>query len=142
VLGVLCRGTDYVNLKPHLHAVPFSAEETIELVKKHESEYDRIYIATEDEDIWAKFKASFPEDKLYYTQAKRYRKEDVVGYISESIKTDGNLKQNGYAYLTVLYVLANCTSLITAPTGGGVTAIRINGGKYEWIEICKKGEYL
>ncbi|MEI3521715.1 MAG: hypothetical protein V8Q40_11990 [Anaerosacchariphilus sp.] len=50
VLGVLCRGTDYVKLKPYAHPIQPRVEDNIKLVLKKMKEWDceYIYLATED----------------------------------------------------------------------------------------------
>ena len=71
VLGVLGRGTDFVNLNPNGHSIPPSTEKMIEDVKKmdEKNKYDWIYLATEDDDIRNKFKKEFGE-KLKMVQDK------------------------------------------------------------------------
>lgn len=143
ILGVLCRGTDYVNLKPFLHAIPASAEETIKSVKAMLSGlrgYEKIYIATEDEVILEKFKREF-EDKLLYLDCQRYRNTGDQ-YLSE-IKTEreDDAYFKGLEYLTSIMLLANCDSIIGPCVGGTLAAVRINGGKYENKQIIDLGIY-
>ena len=84
VLGILCRGTDYTNLKPLYHVIPFSAAETINEVRKIIDNYDRIYLATEDQMVFDTFMNELPKEKLFYTEQYRFRADKVTGYLSET----------------------------------------------------------
>ena len=57
VLGVLGRGTDFIQLKPRSHPIPPTTEKMIVDVKKMDlkNKYDWIFLATEDDKIRNKF---------------------------------------------------------------------------------------
>lgn len=142
VLGVVCRGTDYIKLKPKFHSIPYSAEETIMEIRKYIDDYDAVYLATEDSSILQKFREGISENKLIYTKAFRYDPEEVDSFLYKTADKRGDDKYiKGLDYLKIIYVLANCTSLMAPIIGSSVTATRINGGKYEKLVILEKGQY-
>ena len=62
VMGVLCRGTDYVTLRPLGHPIQPTLEQVFSLlkVKMKELRMDYIYLATEEKKIEERFKQEFP----------------------------------------------------------------------------------
>ena len=62
VMGVLCRGTDYVTLKPLGHPIQPTLEQVFSLlkVKMKELRMDYIYLATEEKKIEERFEQEFP----------------------------------------------------------------------------------
>jgi hypothetical protein len=73
VLGVLCRGTDYVLKKPKYHAIQPDPIDVIKKAKEVMKKYNcsHIYLATEDEHIYELFKLCF-EDTLLTNKQKRF----------------------------------------------------------------------
>lgn len=69
ILGVLCRGTDYTNIRPYNHPVQPSLNLVLakadEMMSKHQCDY--CYLATEDQEILNAFRSKF-RDKLLITQ--------------------------------------------------------------------------
>ena len=78
-LGVLCRGTDYVKMRPEGHPVQPTAEEMIiktkEILKKN-PEIEQIYLATEDASVSQKFYECFG-DLIVRNDQYLYKQEDV-----------------------------------------------------------------
>ena len=66
ILGVLCRGTDYMTLRPHNHPVQPSADIVINKAKAIMREFrcDYCYLATEDESILSAFRKAFGDHLL------------------------------------------------------------------------------
>lgn len=68
----MCRGTDYLSNRPKNHPVQPEPQEAIrkarEVMREHHCR--RIYLATEDEDIYRQFREAFG-DALQVTKAKR-----------------------------------------------------------------------
>ena len=73
VVGVYCRGTDYVDLRPKNHAIQPNAETVIEKAKEWMEKYqlEACYLVTEDTRVLEKFKAAFGGKLLYNTSARR-----------------------------------------------------------------------
>ena len=143
ILGVKARGTDYVSLSPKSHSIVPEKEELSSIVDDiMESEkYEFLYLATEDEEIYTYFKNKY-KDKLIVNQENRYDSNTgnkEIGQIFRKQKVD--LKQEGLDYLTSVYLLSKCDSLITPVVGAGVVAILMNGNRYKRLYIFDKGVY-
>ncbi len=139
-LGVLCRGTDYTEQKPHNHPIQ---PETAEVVKAcrdklEELSCDQIYLATEDQDIWDAFEAAFP-GKLVSYQKLRFRSEAGV-----NINDQGDAVMSPYErnreYLVSIGLLARCNALIAGAAGGTYGAMLMTDG-YEYCHVYQLGRY-
>ena len=141
VLGVLCRGTDYITLKPHNHPVQPQTADVIEkcreVMQNRNCRY--LYLATEDADIWDAFTKAFP-GKVYSYQKERYRTDQTDGYL-DSV---GNSKMNPYErnrdYLISIGILAKCTCLVAGAANGTYGALLLTKG-YEYTYIYQLGRY-
>ena len=111
VLGVLGRGTDFVQLKPHSHPIPPSIETMIKDVKKmdEKNKYDWIYLSTEDDNIRNSFIKEFGE-KLKMVQNK------TIGYKGGFIGDNENLQGIEFqkVYLLSIIILSKCIDVILA----------------------------
>ncbi len=142
VVGVLCRGTDYINNHPKGHPVQPSVDEIIsktkEVWKKHQCQY--VYLATEDKKIFDIFKKEFGE-KLKAVQVERY--EDTGNSnINDIIYADEReKKKKGEEYLVTIALLAQCTCLVAGCAGGTYGALLLSEG-YEYKYIFNKGFYV
>jgi len=153
VLGVLARGSSYFVIKPKNHPIPTETKIFIENVERmlKEQNYQYIYLATEDEEIFEQFKEKFGE-KLLYTEQKRINvSEDDVSQLDDKWKWANtfydkmyDIKNNNPAleYNLVIATLAQCDGFIAnCMCGGAVGAIYQNGGKYELIDVNDNGNY-
>lgn len=148
VLGVKCRGTDYTGLKPFGHSICPSAQMTIEkieeLTEKWRADgfnYERIFIATEDEEILCALKEHFKE-RVVYNECYRFKETGDNGLF--------DIMHNGYDskwryeqlmdYLITTYCLSRCDALIAPIVNGTLGALRIKG-KYENSYIFQLGNY-
>ncbi len=117
VCGVLCRGSDYVNLKPRGHNI----QPDINMLKAkiHEvcDQYhcNKIYVATEDEGYLSELKKEFGE-KLVYLDCQRVQTSGKE-LVSEAFKKKSvNKKMNGMDYLTSINLLSSCDCIIAGRT--------------------------
>lgn len=136
ILGILCRGTDYHSLKPYCHPIQPSPEIVInkakELLKK--INYEKIYLATEDDQIYNRFLSEFGDMMIPNTQYK-YDKIPLKRYLTQ-IKTDR--KNHHYTlakeYLLSLYILSSCKYFIGGRTSGtSLVYLMTKGFDYEYI---------
>ncbi len=142
VLGIVCRGTDYVYLRPAFHGIPLSAEKSLELVNQYSDQYDAIYLATEDDSILEYFISNKGSLKLFYSDQRRFKTDKINGYLYDVVNNSKEEKKAlGYDYLRIIYTLAACTSLITPPCGAGIMAACINNGQYEMLRVENDGLY-
>lgn len=145
-LGVICRGTDYIMLRPKKHPKQPSAEEVIKTVKKWIKKYGytKIYVATEEETIFRKFEKEFPgmilsNKRSYYDKQMRKGNLTVISDVHFDRENDDYLK--GIEYLSSLNILSKCDALIGGNCGGSTIAAFFNDGKYSRTKIFDRGIY-
>jgi hypothetical protein len=135
VLGILCRGTDYIHRRPLNHPIQPDPIEVINKAKElyPRLKYDKIYLATEDQDIFELFHKNFGEILITNGQIL-YKLSDHIQYLSEidtAHRHDEYLK--GMEYLSSLYILSQCNFFIGGRTSGsqGVYFMS-NGFEYDY----------
>ena len=81
VLGVICRGSDYTNKRPKGHQIQPNPRVVLKEAKRliASSKYKKIYLATEDANIYEMFKKEF-RDKLIENVQYKY------SYTSQKLK--------------------------------------------------------
>ncbi len=142
-LGVLARGTDYVNT--HLDNHPIHADmETVgnkieELLDKWKLDY--VFIATEDERYYQYYKKRFGE-KAFFTDQERYTTRP--GEMLAQMHRKNAEKREGFVlgaeYILAIELLAKCNSFMASGDCTGVGEARnINGGKYKNIFVFDLG---
>lgn len=147
VLGVICRGTDYTTMKPSGHPVQPCVNEIIEHCQNHmkTSEYDAIYLATEERQIKEAFGAAFPgkilENKRKYYDDIYYSSQEISYIKDVHFDRENNNYWMGLEYLSSITLLSRCTSLIGSNCGGTMAAIFMNDHKYEYTHIFDLGLY-
>jgi len=148
VLGVVCRGTDYVQLKPYNHNIQPTPNEILEKVKDfliENREYKYVYIATETEQAVELFKRELKplgvevlvNKRMYFDQFD-FSKQ----FLSDvKIKRDNDEYLRGIEYLSSIYLVSKCDSLIAGLCGGSQMAIIINNLKYNYVYLFDLGVY-
>lgn len=141
ILGVLMRGTDYVNARPPKHPVQPTVTQVVskieEVQNKMKCEY--IYLATEDAIIFQQIKQKFGE-KVISLDVKRYITQgnqniNDVRMMGEEKKTSQD-KQ----YLINILLLSKCNYLVAGNAGGSQGALLFNK-KYEYQYVYDLGTY-
>lgn len=138
VLGVLCRGTDYLWKKPYGHPrQPEPVEvinKAIEIIKKYRCNY--IYLATEDQEIYDMFKLEFKE-KLLSNEQRRFTRDDFKNADNISQVMKSNKEENyflGLKYLSSIYNLSKCDHFIGGNTLGTIGVHLLSSGFiYDYI---------
>lgn len=135
-LGVPIRGSD---VKKRLigHPIPASIDEMISAIKQKCDEWDinGIFVKAEEKEVINTLGEEFTN--LYYTQCCRIEKNDknesnvALRYESKS--------ESLSEYLTDIYLLSLCDSIIGTMNNGLTTAIIWNGGKFNNVEILDNG---
>ena len=134
-LGVLARGTDYVNTHLANHSVHASKEQLgekiEELMKKWGLGY--CFIATEDEGYFEYFKARFGE-KAFFTDQERYKVKP--GEMLAEMHRKNPEKEDGWKlgadYILAIYLLSRCNSFLASGGCSGVGEARnMNKGKWK-----------
>ena len=145
ILGVLGRGTDYTSLQPSKHAKVPDIELLVKTVEEKMEQwggYDYIFLATEDREIYDTLKSRFG-DKLLAYDVPRFESDTKDKKLAElGFERENDRYLRGEEYLITIYLLAQCDSIITPVVGGGLAAVRINGGKYTHQFVFHLGEYV
>lgn len=148
VLGVICRGTDYMGMRPHGHAIVPSVQMVIERIEELLQEwgersgktYDRIFVATEDEQILNDLKRYFKEFVVFH-DCHRYteRGNKELAYINKHRDSEQK-KRSLIDYLITIYCISQCDGLIGPRVNGTLGALRMKG-KYDDLFIFQLGNY-
>lgn len=141
VLGVLARGTDYVNMKPYNHPVQPTAEQLMEKIDlvMVEQNCDKIYLATEDKGIFIKFKEKYG-DKVIALDVERHEtlgNQNINDVRRMQKKDDYTMAKE---YLITILLLSKCNCLVAGNTSGTIGALLLNK-KYEYQYIFNLGRY-
>jgi len=143
ILGVVLRGTDYLNKKlSRGHHTPLNVIDSIELVENNLQKWnlDYVYLSTEVEEYINIYKDHFGENLMYLVR-DRYnndQNEKLINQYTRSRKNDKYL--TGLEYLTEVYGLSKCDSIIGTVCGSLNSAIILNNNKYNNKIIYDQGK--
>lgn len=141
ILGILCRGTDYLQLKPKFH--PIQPEPEIVLQKARELQsrfhYKKIYLATEDKKIYEIFKEEFG-DILIDNGQYRYENTNDKYIIDIPVKRENHNYTLAMEYFLSIYILSKCKYFIGGRTSGTLAAYIMNN-VWEYNYIWELGHY-
>lgn len=139
-VGVLCRGSDYTNLKPYGHPIQPNSKMVIskikQFLKKENCNY--IYLATEDSAIYEELSREFGEC-LIAPNVSRYT-DTGNQYLAEIVRKERKGYENGKEYLASIYILAKCRYLVAGRTSGSVAALLLTEG-FEETYLWNLGYY-
>ena len=122
--GVIIRGTDYIRNKPIGHPIQPTPDQAIETVNEliEKWDYDNFFITTEDAQIYNLFKSkskySFTSICVFRLDEADVTKANIPQMIS---KTVGGF-QHGLDYLTNVWVVSRCDSIIAGKCGAAIAA--------------------
>lgn len=144
ILGIIARGTDYVQLKPSLHPIQPSIDEIISKAKELRTDYfwEYIYLATEEKAIVERFEEAFP-GKILINKRSYYDGDYSNKYLCEvkNEREDDEYLRN-LEYLSSMNLLANCHMLIGGMCGGSQAVLIMRGDKpYEYLYLFDFGDY-
>lgn len=145
VLGVFCRGTDYINLAPPGHPIQPTFGELIKETERYIKEWncDKILLTTEDLKAVEAFKDVF-KDKLIIPKQNFISDWNInSGMLIEDYRSTiyNDKYKNGLDYLISVSLLSECDYLIGGIAGGLFGAVMLNGGKYKNKKVIYKGLY-
>jgi hypothetical protein len=144
VLGVLCRGTDYLLSKPHGHPIQ---PEPLQVLKKARETLEAykcayIYLSTEDQKIYELFKSNFGNILLTNNQY-RYNSDEIKGgqWLADvkSERADNNYHL-GFEYLSSLHILSKCKCFIGGLNTGTLGAFFMTKG-FDYHYVWNLGKY-
>ena len=137
VLAIVCRGTDYINSgmakQPEICDVISTAEKWM-----NKYNYDKIYLATEDETIYKQFEEAFPgkilvNKRSYYDKAMKEQNVGAIGRVHFDRENDDYLK--GLEYLSSIILVSRCKALLGGYCGATNMALLYNSEKYERFKV-------
>lgn len=141
VLGVLVRGTDYVEKAPREHPVQPSPSMVIKKAHELMDEYhcNKIFVATEDSNIAKLFKDEFGEK--YITNSRDFVQYKEGAYLPTiSIDRENDCYLKGREYLTTIVMLSKSKVLLGGRTSGTVGAMLLSDG-FEYSHMFDLGRY-
>lgn len=144
VLGVLCRGTDYISLRPRGHYVQPTLDMIIARIEEvlEEYHYKYVFCATEDAEIYSGLKDAFERRvKLFGLDVKRVKYKE--GYLLNDLykKQKMDIFQRQLDYLTEMELLSRCQGLIAGKTTGSRFLPVMKDGEYEYLYYWELGRY-
>ncbi|MBO5241133.1 MAG: hypothetical protein J6B19_00530 [Lachnospiraceae bacterium] len=142
ILGVICRGTDYRNLRPYNHPVQPDVNDVIAKAKETMQNYNctYCYLATEDDSIRARFQETFG-DRLLTSQSMYFDSSQATLLSEEMQDSPKQLLEKNVEYLTSLFLLGQCHCLIGGRTSGLVVALLLNEIPYAYTYFWNEGNY-
>jgi hypothetical protein len=145
-LGVLARGTDYINTHCVNHARHASKEmvcEKIDEILAQRDDLEYIYLATEDANYCEYFKERYG-DKIYFTNQKRYtiKPGELLATHHREDKNRSDGFTMGVEYILSINLLSRCNSLVASGGCAGVgEALKENDNKYKSVFVFDLGKY-
>lgn len=145
VLGIILRGTDYTSLRPPLHKIQPDIKDVIKKAKElyKRFHYKKIWVSTEDEDVYQIFKKEFSNiliDNFQYKYKSR-KNLGIAEYPHEDRKEHYyNLSRE---YLTSMYILSKCKYLIGGWCGGTLGVFNLSRGfdNQSYVYLWNIGTY-
>ena len=151
LLGVLVRGTDLGREHPENHPRQPEWDQLLTDISKElkTNFYDGIYLASDEEKTEVMLKEAIPNVKIYtnkrhyltslFEDAKNKQESTILTDVMEENKVD--YYSFGLEYLSSLYLLSKCESLIAGNTLGSSAALFLNGNQYKYYKLYDLGFY-
>ena len=143
-LGVLARGTDYLTNNLGADRVHARAEQMIPVIREWMTDggYEKIFLATEDKDIFEQMKKAFPGKIIAISQERisvsdLKKKGTTLIYEFEKKSNEGAaytqaLEDRTVNYFYALYILARCDAFLCSGQCYGWDTVRsLKDGKFE-----------
>lgn len=141
MLGVLCRGTDYIKLRPKDHPIQPSPDELFEIIDNAIRKYNckKIFLATEDKSFEQVFKNRY---KNFLFTIEEQKIPYKGGYLSDTIRiqTRDERMQTGINYLKKILLLSMCQCFVAGRTSGTV-GVMLQDHNFEYTYFFDKGRY-
>lgn len=140
VLGILCRGTDYLAGRPKGHPIQPTPEEVLREARRiySEQECTRIFLATEDENYYRILKENFGDDLI--TNRSKFLKYQGGSVGKEQYESGADARSSGMEYLITIMLLARCHCLCAGCASATVAAMLLTEG-YEYTYLFDLGIY-
>lgn len=146
LIGVPTRGSEQKK-RVIGHPIPVTAKELVPILHqrleqwKHGGKKSALFIKAEEQETIDFLKQEF-QGKIYYTKATRIKDYNAnTDMPASNANTSISRYQSTLEYLTDIYILSTCDSIIGSMNNGLYTALIWNGNKYSNVEIIDKGRY-
>ena len=133
VLGVKLRGTDYTATQPYQHAIQPPIDLAVNTIRTLKAQWqcNKIFLATEDKNIFLRCKEEFGDDCI--TSEMAYADYGGQGVINDyNVDRENSLYLKGKEYLTQMVILSKCKDLLLSNCSGSVGLMMMHEG----IEHC------
>ncbi len=141
VLGVVCRGTDYVGTgMPTQPSIEMLSSDIKDWMQKYN--YDKVYLATEDERIFNALSKELPDviltnKRTYYDKKLAETNQKWIGTVSFDRENDRYYR--GLEYYSSINILSRCNALLAGFCGATGIALMLNNEKYERFHVYDLG---
>lgn len=146
VIGVLCRGTDFLVNKPTGHEVQPDPEVVLNDVRNEFAKggYDSVFLATEDQDIQDLFYNEF-KDRLLFVDQVRIRKTEMKGdawlsNVKKTLRPDEDKEMSFISYFTATYILSKCRCIFAGRNNGSKGLLYLPSN-FSFVKIYNLGQY-
>ena len=142
VLGILIRGTDYISTglsgERRMATVPQMLPTIHQWLE--EDGYDRIFLATEDNDILDQMKSEFGKRIIAVAQERHrvsdFREGQIISELEKETippdKLDEMVEDTTINYFYALYLLSRCDSFMCSGQCNGWDVVNdFNGGRFQ-----------
>ena len=141
ILGVPTRGSEQ-SKRVIGHHIPITVQEIVPIITQKIQEWhiDYVFVKAEEQETIDYLQEHIPN--LLFTDCKR-----IVKYTTNSAVPASNANvrisqyQNLVDYMTDIYILSQCTSLLGTMNNGFYTALLWNNAQFEHVEIIDRGIY-
>ena len=145
-MGTICRGSDYIQLKPVGHPVQPDVDSLIQTIQNRMTDWkcDLIYLTTEEQAYVEKFQKAFPGIVITgnQTRVQHYHTDSgqLIGkYMIE--KENTTKYKNALDNLVCTALLSKCDCFTGALSGCSEAALIMNNNRYTAKEIIDLGVY-
>ncbi|MFP3155770.1 hypothetical protein LQZ18_15350 [Lachnospiraceae bacterium ZAX-1] len=142
LLGILCRGTDYQNLRPYGHPTQPSVEQIVkdaQMIYKRQK-CSKLYLATEDAHIYQAFLNVFGADLIFTQKNLIYNYAKALYLPAVYKESSSNLIEINLDYITALAILSKCNCFLGGSTSGTCIVQLMTSG-FEYSYIYNLGNY-
>lgn len=142
-LGVLFRGTDYVNRYSYGSNKQPSLKQMLIKVKECMNEWkcNRIFLCSEIQEVIDSFEQEFPGNVDFVNQIRFPESTDNWLYKCGTIRDQDNGYLIGLQYFTAIKILSECDCLVAGNTSGSRMAILMNNNNYRHKFVFELGVY-
>lgn len=145
VLGIKCRGTDFVVTKPSKHQIVPDEKQTMDVIDEKIVDwggFDLLYLATEDQTIYDELKKKYGNKLISAEEHLISSREIDNKWLGDYFinKRCGEKIVHMENYFISTWLLSQCDSIIAPVVGGTLSAMRMKG-KYSNVYLFHLGAY-